>query len=154
MVFLAYIFMARRYERHPRGIYSLLYRPLASTWTSADVDTRTSLSLCTHHRAKAVYEAAINLSVYVRTVLKLKEAASCNQRCSRRATFTDDRAYEEPGRIYKYESVFAKSVMAYQSFFLFWNFSLLIKTITISSCIIFLPKWNKKSIYQSFPLYN
>lgn len=37
----------------------------------ADVDT---LSLCTHHHAKAVYEAAINLSVYVRTVLKLKEA--------------------------------------------------------------------------------
>ena len=81
-------------------------------------NTRTSLSLYTHHRAKAVYEAVINLSVYVRTVLKLKEAASCNQRCSRRATFTDDRAYEEPDRIYKYESILAKSVIAHQSSFL------------------------------------
>lgn len=55
------------------SIFSSL-RPLPSIWARADVDTRTGLSLCTH-RAKAVYEAAINLSVYVRTVLKLKEAA-------------------------------------------------------------------------------
>lgn len=60
-------------------------RPLPSTWARADVDTRTGLSLCTHHRAKAVYEAAINLSVYVRTILKLKKLpASCNQRQSSR----------------------------------------------------------------------
>lgn len=56
------------------SIFSSL-RPLPSIWARADVDTRTGLFLCTHHRAKAVYEAAINLSVYVRTVLKLKEAA-------------------------------------------------------------------------------
>lgn len=75
MVFLAYIFMVRGYKRHPRGIYFLLSPTFALYMSARGCRHSHGLSLCTHHRAKAVYEAAINLSVYVRTVLKLKEAA-------------------------------------------------------------------------------
>lgn len=80
MVFLAYIFMARQYERYPRSIYSLLSRPLPSykrgyRRVHSHCSLSVFLSLYMHYHAKAIYEAAIKLSVYERTILKLKEAA-------------------------------------------------------------------------------